>query len=232
MFLPIGNCCPGVMYSPHGSETRRASSLTSGQTNTLHGKLETDNARPIGLGNYSGLSHPLLCLICARGSCCLSREGEALPDVEIQEMLEKGAIQESQMKGRGFISNVFLVPKKDGGQRPVINLKKLNEYVHTEHFHMKGIPLLKDLLRKGDWIAKMDLMDASWFRYTERTEISSISFAGTNDTSSTAHHLAWHVHVHVHVPCATWVFTKVLKPVAAQLGVRMIVYIDDMLIIA
>ncbi|MCG8624878.1 MAG: hypothetical protein MJE68_23125, partial [Proteobacteria bacterium] len=41
-------------------------------------------------------------------------------------------------EGRGFVSNVFPVPKKDGGQRPAINLKKLNEYVHTEHFKMEG----------------------------------------------------------------------------------------------
>ena len=49
-------------------------------------------------------------------------------------MLEKGAIQETQPTGKGFMSNVFLVPKKDGGQTPLINLKKLNEYVYTEHF--------------------------------------------------------------------------------------------------
>ena len=84
---------------------------------------------------------------------CLSKEGEALLEVEIQEMLEKGAIQESRTKGRGFVSNVFLVPKKDGGQSPTINLKKLNEYVHTEHFKMEG------LLRKGDWMTKVDLKD-------------------------------------------------------------------------
>lgn len=69
---------------------------------------------------------------------------------EIAEMRAKGAIQEASHKGRGFISNMFLVPKKDGGQRPAINLKKLNEYVHTctEHLRWKGIHLLKDLLGK------------------------------------------------------------------------------------
>ena len=35
--------------------------------------------------------------------------------------------------------------------------------------------------------------------------------------------------------CAPWVFTKILKPIAAQLrqlGMRLIVYIDDILILA
>ena len=65
-------------------------------------------------------------------------------------MRQKHAIQEAPLEGRGFASKVFLVPKKDGGQRPVINLKKVNEHVHTEHFKMEGIHLLKDLPRKGD----------------------------------------------------------------------------------
>ena len=32
--------------------------------------------------------------------------------------------------------------------------------MHTEHFKMEGIHLLKDLLRKGDWMIKVDLKDA------------------------------------------------------------------------
>ena len=31
-----------------------------------------------------------------------------------------------------------MVPKRDGGQRPIINLKKLNFFVQTEHFKMEG----------------------------------------------------------------------------------------------
>ena len=46
---------------------------------------------------------------------CLSKEGRGFLDAKIQEMLEKGAIEESQTNGRGFMSNVFLIPKKDGG---------------------------------------------------------------------------------------------------------------------
>ena len=55
----------------------------------------------------------------------------------------------SLLRGRGFLSTIFLVPKKDGGQRPVINLKSLNKFVHTEHFKMEGIHILRDLLKAG-----------------------------------------------------------------------------------
>ena len=159
---------------------------------------------------------------------CLSNEGKALLEVEIQEMLEKGAIQEARTKGRGFVSNVFLVPKKEGGQRPVINLKKLNEYIHTEHFKMEVIHLLKDLLRKGDWMTKVDLKDA-YFMVPIRAEDRDFLKFVCRDRCYMFNCLPF------GLACAPWVFTKILKPVAAQLrelGVRMIVYIDDMLIIA
>ena len=54
----------------------------------------------------------------------------------------------------------FLVPKKDGGHRPITNLKKLNEFIPHHHFKMEGIHMLKDLLRQGDYMAKIELKDA------------------------------------------------------------------------
>ena len=74
-------------------------------------------------------------------------------------MLRKGAIKETT-PANGFYLNLFLVPKKNGGQRPVINLKALNQYVQKQHFKMEGIHNLKDLLQPGDWLAKVDLKDA------------------------------------------------------------------------
>ena len=46
------------------------------------------------------------------------------------------------------------------GHRPIINLKKLNEFIPHLHFKMEGIHMLKDLLRQGDFMAKIDLKDA------------------------------------------------------------------------
>ena len=63
-------------------------------------------------------------------------------------------------KPRVLLEPVPIVPKKDGGMRPVINLKSLNEYVVPQHFKMEGIHTLKDLLRRSDWMTKIDLKDA------------------------------------------------------------------------
>ena len=50
-------------------------------------------------------------------------------DREISEMLQKGAIQVVSPMNEEFLSSVFLVKKKDGGNRPVINLKFRVEFL-------------------------------------------------------------------------------------------------------
>ena len=60
----------------------------------------------------------------------------------------------------GFISNFFVVPKASGGFRPIFNLKALNKFIRPVPFNMKGIHLLRDLIREGDWFTKLDGKDA------------------------------------------------------------------------
>ena len=81
-----------------------------------------------------------------RVGVCSLEEQELIVE-EVDKMLSKGAITELtpvEATG-GFYSSLFLVPKKDGGMRPVINLKSLNEYVAPHHFKMEGIQPLKEL---------------------------------------------------------------------------------------
>ena len=86
----------------------------------------------------------------------------ALIDLEIQQMLEKEAIHVVPPGEihQGLVSSIFLVPKKGSGQRPVVNLGTLNQFIPYEHFKMEGIRMLKDLLRKGHFMVKIDLKDA------------------------------------------------------------------------
>ena len=90
----------------------------------------------------------------------LPQDKYALVTREVQELLLKGAVVESSTCTESFVSQIFLVKKKGGGQRPVINLKALNQFVQVEHFKMEDLHLLPDLLQQGDWMIKMDLKDA------------------------------------------------------------------------
>ena len=57
----------------------------------------------------------------------------------------------------GFYSRLFLVPKKIGKYRPVINLRPLHRWIH---FKMEGIHVVRDLLAKEDYLTHIYLKDA------------------------------------------------------------------------
>ncbi len=59
----------------------------------------------------------------------LDMEAEAMLASELNKLLDKGAVRRVEESRAGFVSTMFLVPKKDGGQRPVVNLKALNDFV-------------------------------------------------------------------------------------------------------
>ena len=150
---------------------------------------------------------------------------------EVRDLLGKEAVSSvplSYAKQNCFLSNMFLVPKKDGGQRPVVNLKNLNSFVKEEHFKMEGIHTLKDLLMPEDWMCKVDLKDAYFSIPVSEEQRNLLTFrVGTKFFQFNC--------LPFGLSSAPWVFTKTLKPVVAylrQLGVRLIIYIDDILIMA
>ncbi|KAM8977409.1 uncharacterized protein RCH25_044212 [Pelodytes ibericus] len=129
---------------------------------------------------------------------------------ELLALRDKGAI-ERVVGAPCFISNIFLVRKKSGEFRPVINLRSLNQHVAYRHFKMEGIHLLRDLLRDRDWFfpfgSKGCLPHGAGPSGPQT--LSSIPVAGKS--------------------------TKLLKPVMEFLrarGIRSIVYLDDILIMA
>ena len=60
-------------------------------------------------------------------------------DLEVKEMLEKGAFSKVSHQEGEFLSQIFLVGKKDGGESPVINLNIFNKFVPYQHFKMEGL---------------------------------------------------------------------------------------------
>ena len=67
-------------------------------------------------------------------------------------MLEKRALEpvSSHHLKVGYYSRLFLVQKKSGGWRPVIDLSRLNWYILTPHFKMETIDSVCLALWKND----------------------------------------------------------------------------------
>ena len=57
---------------------------------------------------------------------------------EIETMLRNEKISQIDHTQGEFLSSLFLVEKKGGGQRPVTNLENLNFFVPYEHFELNS----------------------------------------------------------------------------------------------
>ena len=90
----------------------------------------------------------------------VNRQEKELVKLKVKEMLRKGLIRKVQPSKGVFLINLFLVKKKDGTQRPMINLKQLNTYIPYCHLKMEGLQNLKYMLQKGDYMCKLDSKDA------------------------------------------------------------------------
>ena len=147
---------------------------------------------------------------------------------EIVSLLKKGAIRQVPFSHDGFYHRLFLVPKKGGGQRPVLDFSALNQFIETEHFKMENLVTLKSLLNKGDYMINLDLTDAY---LTVPMHPDSRKFLRFLLGDKTYEFTAMPFGLNV----APRLFTKIMKPVVASLrsqGVRLIIYLDDILIIA
>ena len=56
-------------------------------------------------------------------------------------------------KGRGFLSQIFTVPKK-GGEETDYQQEGSKQLLDPPHINMEGLKMVKDLLRKGDFMCK------------------------------------------------------------------------------
>ena len=81
---------------------------------------------------------------------------------EVQSLLLKRVIEEIPLTQStpGFYSHLFLVPKKTGGMRPVIDLSILNSYLSVPHFKMETNRSIRACILPGMLTTKLDLSDA------------------------------------------------------------------------
>ncbi len=149
-------------------------------------------------------------------------------DEEVTKLMQKAAVRQVEATEGQFLSRVFLVPKKDGSQRPVVNLKPLNCFIKPQHFKMEGTRMVKDLLTQGDWMVSVDLKDAYLSVPVAEEHRKFLRFE-------------WNQRIYEFqclpfgLSSAPRVFTKTLKPVMAvlrQRGIRSVIFIDDTLLMS
>ncbi len=145
----------------------------------------------------------------------------------IQELLAKKAIEPvKDQQSLGFYSHMFLVPKKNGKLRPIINLKQLNSFLDVPTFQMETARSVASAVQPGDWATSLDLTDAyfhvpiaPWFRKYLRIVVNGQIYQ--------------YRALPFGLSTSPRVFTKMLEPVAVFLhsrGIHIHRYLDDLLI--
>ena len=216
-----------------GSKSRSQPIPIGREVTPVHRQLEGHITRPMGNRLHSGLHHrpgrttcsqpnPMGDKLPQRGSRCSHSRGTG----NVRETGYSRVPREQEAKG--FISQLFLVSKKGGGKRPIINLKGLNTFVEKEHFKMESSHMIKDILKPGDWMTKVDLKDAYFMIPLATSQKQLVQFQWQGETYQFN-------CLPFGLTSAPRVFTKILKvamTILRSLGLRMITYIDDILIMA
>ena len=92
--------------------------------------------------------------------CKTLQKDQALADC-IQSLLSKNAIERMEnVKSLRFYSRLILVPKPHQRWRPVIDLSRLNTFLHVEKFKMETPESIRTSLVPGEWVSSIDLSDA------------------------------------------------------------------------
>ncbi len=81
---------------------------------------------------------------------------------KLSSLLLKGAIEEVPRSDieQGFFSCYFLIPKRDSGLRPILDLRRLNLSLYKGKFKMLMLKTIMSQIQGGDWFVTIDLKDA------------------------------------------------------------------------
>ncbi len=128
----------------------------------------------------------------------------------------------------GLFSPYFIVPKKGGGLRPILDLRVLNRALHKLPFKMLTQKRIFGCVRPLDWFAAIDLKDAYFHVSILPRHRPFLRFAFEGQAYQ-------YKVLPFGLSLSPRVFTKVVEAALVPLreqGVRILNYLDDWLILA
>ena len=159
----------------------------------------------------------------------MSKEETEFMDRKIEELLQDGSIKRvAQPHPEGWLSNMFLVPKKDGGFRMILNLKPLNKFIKYQKFKMDHIEQVLQLIKQDSVLCSLDISSAFSHLYLLPEHQKYVCFE-------------WKGKFYEYqclpqgATCSPRLFVRVTTPIMKYLRRRMVtivIYIDDTLLVA
>ena len=151
------------------------------------------------------------------------------PDLEewVANSIKTGFIEEVASGFAKVISPVFTIPKPDGGFRVIVDLRYVNNFQAVPKFKLEGYNEVRKLVKKGYFVARIDLKDAffSFFNNEASTPYTCVRVGKK---------IYAHRSLTMGSSASPYLFHKMTRPIVGQLremGVTLIAYVDDILII-
>ena len=145
---------------------------------------------------------------------------------QIQTLLKEGNIEEAP-NNKGFFTYPFLIPKKNGKSRFIMNLKPLNRYIKCTKFKMTTLKQIRESLRNGQWAVQMDIKSAYCHVPMHRRHRCFLRFRYKGK-----------VYQFKTLPfglsTAPKTFTRCTRPIllyCRKLGITLFLYLDDALVL-
>ena len=148
-------------------------------------------------------------------------------NVMIKDLLVKNAIQPISNETKAFFSRVFLVPKRTGGYRLVIDLSVLNQYMYVQPFKMDTTAVIRSSLAPNMWATSIDMSDAYFHVPIHHSQHQFLAFTVGNQRYQFK-------ALPFGLSSAPWVFTTIMMEVkkwARNRGIMLFQYLDDWLIV-
>ena len=147
---------------------------------------------------------------------------------EVSELLNSSAISKIDPLPSDTVSRIFLVPKKNGKKRLILDLSNLNNFLIKTSFKMEDKSTISSLIERNDFLVSLDLKDAfhsiplnPLYRRFTSFEVFGQRFC--------------YNCLPFGLSSSPRIFSKVLKPVISFLrnkGIKITFYLDDILICA
>ena len=146
---------------------------------------------------------------------------------EIENLLNKRAVERVQNpETPGFYSRIFLVPKKNGKFRLILDLSLLNRYIEKQAFKMETVKSVRQAMRLNDWAVSIDLTDAYLHVPIHRQSRKYLRFVQEDQV----YHFS---ALPFGMSLSPLIFSKLMDVIAAflrQRAISVFPYLDDWLI--
>ena len=154
------------------------------------------------------------------------QSGSPVLEEQAQKLLQKRAVESINPEDHSFYSRSFLVPKKNGKLRFIIDLSRLNKFLNIQSLSMETANKVRNAIYPKDWAISLDLMGANLHVPIHVTSRKYLRFC-LKDRVFQFRALPF------GLATSPFVFTRLTVAIATHLRVRAIIlfpYLDDWLV--